>query len=128
LRIPRQGVPASERGLPADFNHDGSVDAADLVQWQLGFGAANVATHMQGDANSDGAVDGADFLIWQRQLGAGWTAAASVPESTALAMALTIAAAAFWPLRTVRRHGTVVGQFNAARALEHGVVLNSIAH
>ncbi|MCC6493458.1 MAG: hypothetical protein IT424_10590 [Pirellulales bacterium] len=54
----------------ADFNEDGAVDAADLVQWQAHVGNPSGtagASHAQGDANGDRAVDGLDFLLWQRQ-------------------------------------------------------------
>jgi hypothetical protein len=87
---------------PGDFNGDGQVDAADLVQWQGDFGVNSLS-----DANHDGQTDGADFLWWQRQLGNGVPAAATattaaVPEPAA-AMLVTMAAAAICKQR--RRPG-----------------------
>jgi T5SS/PEP-CTERM-associated repeat protein len=48
----------------ADFDNDGDVDGADLVQWQGDFGVNGLS-----DADNDGDSDGADFLAWQQQLG-----------------------------------------------------------
>jgi autotransporter-associated beta strand protein len=86
----------------ADFNGDGFVDAADLAQWQLGFGtdisALNFSeAHALGDADLDGDVDGADFLSVQQQFGAAPPLApvtAAVPEPAA-AMLMCLAASAF---------------------------------
>ena len=50
--------------LPADFNGNGTVDAADLTQWQSDYGVNG-----DSDADGDGDSDGRDFLIWQRQFG-----------------------------------------------------------
>ncbi|MBX3426771.1 MAG: hypothetical protein KF688_13915 [Pirellulales bacterium] len=67
--------------LEADFNQDGSVDAADLAAWQGAYG--------------DGARDGSDFLTWQRQYnGASATAStAAVPEPAAWGLAAVAGAA-----------------------------------
>jgi T5SS/PEP-CTERM-associated repeat protein len=74
--------------LAADFDENGTVNAADLTKWKAGFGTAVGAMHMQGDANVDGRVDGSDFLIWQRQLGgvAVEDATIGVPEPSALSL------------------------------------------
>lgn len=50
----------------ADFDADGSVDAADLATWEENYGLQS-AGQADGDANGNQAVDGADFLVWQRQ-------------------------------------------------------------
>jgi len=63
-----------------DFNRDGAIDSADLIQWQGDFGQT-----ARSDADNDGDTDGADFLAWQRQLGGG-PAAAVVPEPATLAL------------------------------------------
>ncbi|HEX6964074.1 MAG TPA: NPCBM/NEW2 domain-containing protein, partial [Lacipirellula sp.] len=56
--------------LVGDFDHDGSVDGADLVdQWKPGFGASGGVIPIAGDADADGDVDGRDFLTWQRHVG-----------------------------------------------------------
>jgi uncharacterized membrane protein len=66
-----------------DFTGDLAVTAADLANWQAGFGTTG-AMRSQGDANYDGRVDGADFLVWQRQLGSNFGPPAQpVPESAA---------------------------------------------
>jgi hypothetical protein len=69
--------------LPADFNHDNQVNAADLAVWKTSFGNGAGA-----DADGDGDSDGGDFLVWQRQLGmsSGAAAAATVPEPSVLVL------------------------------------------
>lgn len=75
----------------ADFNGDGTVDGADLLAWQRGFGGA--PTLANGNANGDGAVDAADLAIWKGQFGASSTAvAAAVPEPCSLLLAFSAAA------------------------------------
>jgi hypothetical protein len=69
----------------ADFNKDGRVDAADLVQWRRDYGSNYLS-----DADNDGDSDGADLLVWQRQLGSSLSAipaAGAVPEPSAAALA-----------------------------------------
>jgi hypothetical protein len=79
--------------LPADFDGDGTVDAADLAQWQNGFSLGTA----DGDADGDMDTDGADFLVWQQQQGLSVTpplasaAATSVPEPASLALSLSAA-------------------------------------
>jgi autotransporter-associated beta strand protein len=85
--------------LPADFNEDGTVDAADLTLWQGGYGAEGAATHGQGDADGDLDVDGEDFLVWQRTLGSvqeaqGATGAVPEPAAATLLIACGLTAAA----------------------------------
>src|SRR5262249_55211067 len=80
---------------PADFNHDGVIDAADLTQWQGDFGQND-----ESDADHDGDSDGADFLAWQQHIGSGTSsssAQAPVPEPTTLA--LLMIAAISWRAR-----------------------------
>ncbi len=81
----------------ADFNGNGTVDAADYTVWRDNFGSTN-ATNALGDADGDSDVDGADFLAWQQQFGtsAGATQSntGSVPEPSGLALGLSAAAAA----------------------------------
>ncbi|BBO35641.1 beta strand repeat-containing protein [Lacipirellula parvula] len=71
--------------LPADFNDDGFVNAADLDIWKQAYG-----TTTAGDANGDNVTDGADFLAWQRQFGTTPVAAAAVavPEPATLSTIL----------------------------------------
>jgi hypothetical protein len=85
---------------PADFNHSGSVNSADLAVWKGAYGA-----NLNGNADGDSDTDGNDFLIWQRQLGAASsvTAAASIPEpATAALLFFGATVQATW-LRAFRR-------------------------
>ncbi len=50
-----------------DLTGDGLVDIADLDEWRVQGGAANLPSgnpYLPGDANLDGAVDASDFNIW----------------------------------------------------------------
>jgi hypothetical protein len=69
----------------ADFDQDGDVDGADLVQWQGDFGV-----NADSDANNDVDSDGADFIAWQQQLGSApiTSALIAIPEPAALALAV----------------------------------------
>ncbi len=51
----------------ADFNLDGTVDAADYTVWRDSLGASS--TNPSGDANGDGTVDVADYVEWRSQFG-----------------------------------------------------------
>ena len=69
----------------ADFDNDGDVDGADLMEW-----ASDYGQNAGSDADEDGDSDGTDFLVWQRTLGTGVPALAAraVPEpSTCLLLA-----------------------------------------
>jgi hypothetical protein len=66
----------------ADFNADGTVDGADFLIWQAGFGPSGSLT--SGDANNDSIVDSADLAVWTAQFGTPPTPVASVPEPAAL--------------------------------------------
>jgi T5SS/PEP-CTERM-associated repeat protein len=91
--------------FPADFNGDGNVNSADLVNWKAGFGTSTGAAHSQGDADNDHDSDGADFLAWQRQFNGAPPALATadpVPEPAALLLAL--ATLALTPSRMQNPH------------------------
>lgn len=71
--------------LAADFDDNGSVNAADLAIWR---GAYGVPGNVAGNADGDNDTDGADFLVWQRERGSGpLQGAAAVPEPCGLALA-----------------------------------------
>ena len=76
--------------LAADFNLDGVVDGADLLNWQEGYGTMQDAYFMWGDADRDGDVDGSDYLTWQRSITAETIAASSiaVPEPSTVVLLL----------------------------------------
>ncbi len=66
----------------ADFNYDGAVDDADLLQWRGDFGLNG-----DSDADGDGDSDLADLLIWQTTYDIGTlNQLASVPEPGTLSM------------------------------------------
>ena len=72
----------------ADFNNDGTVDGADFLVWQRGFGTGS--NNGTGDANGSGGVDGADLAIWKTQFGAAPPAigaVGAVPEPAAALLA-----------------------------------------
>ena len=50
-----------------DLTDDGLVTAADLDEWRVVGGAANLPSgnpYLEGDADLDGAVDAQDFIVW----------------------------------------------------------------
>jgi hypothetical protein len=85
-------------GIPADFDNDGDVDAADLGQWRTAYGINAV-----GDADGDGDSDGNDLMIWQRNVGVDLTpavpAGAAVPEPAGAALVAMMIAALAAPVR-----------------------------
>jgi hypothetical protein len=82
--------------LPADFNHDGTVNGPDLATWRSAFRLTAA-----GNADGDGDSDGNDFLLWQRTLGqhSAGAASGSVPEPGCAALA----AASAWGLALLKR-------------------------
>jgi hypothetical protein len=78
------GSPGTDGLAPADFDGDGEVDGADLVNWKNGFGPGGSPGRAQGNADGDGDVDGADFLLWQQSVtgGAALAASGSMLEAT----------------------------------------------
>jgi Dockerin type I domain len=104
----RYKVDAWAHQLPwADFNGNGSVDAADYSIWQQNFGM-NVAAGTNGDANGDGVVDATDYALWRSQLGQSDTSlggsSAAVPEPGTLALLILGAAPLNIITSTLRRH------------------------
>jgi len=67
----------------ADFNSDGTVDAADYSIWRDSLGQV-VAAGELGDANFDGHVDGADYSIWRQQFGTSPGAGAHLGSAAAI--------------------------------------------
>ena len=66
-----------------DYNNDGTVDGADFLAWQRGFGSS-VTPGSGADGSGNGVVDAADLTIWKGGFGnataAVGSAAAAVPE------------------------------------------------
>jgi MprA protease rhombosortase-interaction domain-containing protein len=87
----------------ADFNNDGTIDAADWVAWRKFNPMASGATQTTGDANGDGDNDAADEALWTTTFGQaspGAGGGGAVPEPSTVAM-LMIGLAAF----AARRRG-----------------------
>jgi hypothetical protein len=93
----------------ADFDQDGDVDGADLLQWQRGVGVGT--TQVAGDADGDGSVDGDDLAIWKSQFaGAGTASAATaVPEPAGWIVAAGLAGAVQSLDRRRRNHEGTTG-------------------
>ncbi len=53
----------------ADFNLDGTVDAADYTVWRDSLGTSSSSSSPIGDANGDGTVDTTDYAEWRAQFG-----------------------------------------------------------
>ena len=68
--------------LEADYNSDGTVNAADYTVWRDNYGATGNDPYNLGDGDGDGDTDGADFLTWQRQFGMTLDDLASSPASS----------------------------------------------
>src|SRR5690606_424638 len=49
----------------ADFDGNLTVDGADFLAWQRGFGASS-AGRSDGDSNADGVVDASDLAAWMQ--------------------------------------------------------------
>jgi hypothetical protein len=71
-------VPAA---MPGDYNHDGSVDAADYVVWRKTLGQTEAGLAADGDGS--GAVDQADYDLWRENFGAIVTNSTHAAESAA---------------------------------------------
>jgi hypothetical protein len=92
--------------LLGDYNHDGSVDAADYSVWRDTL-HANVAPYSGADSSGNGVVDQADYGVWRAHFGqtlpppgtgSGATAARALVES----VAPPAAAASSLPARSAR--------------------------
>jgi hypothetical protein len=52
--------------LSGDYNHNGTVDAADFVVWRETFGSTTV---LDADGDGDGKVDQFDYVVWRYTFG-----------------------------------------------------------
>lgn len=120
---------AGVMAINADYNYDGTVDAADYVVWRQTLG--EFGTFQLADGNGDGVVTTADFNVWRAAFGAssinasGSTAEVlAVPEPTML----MLMAAMFWllfaPIARNRENGThfVESVWRASRRLGNAKV------
>jgi hypothetical protein len=88
-------------GLPGDYDHDGTVDAADYVVWRDSLGMSG---DIAADGNEDNVVDGDDFALWRENFGR----TESSGLSTTTAIAVPEPATLIWFLFAAR--GVVVGR------------------
>jgi hypothetical protein len=78
--------------VPADYNQNGIVDAADYTVWRDTLG--QMGTGLAADGNGNGMIDGGDYTVWTTHFGehagSGSSANANVavPEPTTLWMLL----------------------------------------
>jgi hypothetical protein len=77
----------------ADFNGDGTVNAADYTVWRDSKGT-NVTPGEQGDADFNGQVDQQDYIIWKQQFGTSPDAGGGAGAGDAAVESLAPAAAA----------------------------------
>jgi hypothetical protein len=92
----------------ADFNGNGTVDAADYVVWRNNLGVMGTGTQATGDANADMNVNQADYDAWRATFGTdvpGGGLASSVPEPSS---GIVILVGALTMLATIRRVQRVV--------------------
>jgi hypothetical protein len=87
-------IPAGGTGFPqllpqilvGDYNHDGTVNAADYTVWRNSVGTANLAA----DGNGDRVIDRADLLVWKNNYGnrggVGSLHLAPIPEPAAIVL------------------------------------------
>jgi cyclophilin family peptidyl-prolyl cis-trans isomerase len=88
--------------VAADYNKDGTVDAADYTVWRDNLGKT-VTPFTNGDGNGDGKVDATDYSIWRNNYGetagassgSGATSGHAVPEPTSLVLLSLVGVALF---------------------------------
>ena len=76
------------RGVPGDYDGDGSVGLSDYDVWSTSYGSSGPFA----DGNEDGVVDAADYTVWRDLFGAQSTAAVPAPEPSGI---FIVAVAAF---------------------------------
>jgi hypothetical protein len=98
--------PISPVSSAGDFDEDGDVDGADLLEWQRNIGA--MGADLPADGNRNGIVDLADLDLWRQNFsptsGAPPAASQSVPEPAGSTLLLTAAALA-WRVDRRRCYG-----------------------
>lgn len=65
----------------ADYNHNGSVDAADYILWRKTLNAS-VPNGTGADGNGDGTINLADYNLWRSHFGSASGAGASLSSSS----------------------------------------------
>jgi autotransporter-associated beta strand protein len=75
-------------GLMGDYNHNGTVDAADYTLWRDTLGST---TNLAADGNANGVIDSGDYDVWkmhfgEQVLGSGASASQNVPEPATISL------------------------------------------
>jgi hypothetical protein len=93
--------PIEPSGPPGDYNHDGTVDAADYTVWRDSLGRSDLLPYSGADGSGDGIVGPEDYDVWKSHYGepggsgSGAIANTAVPEPSALALLLVGLLAAY---------------------------------
>lgn len=80
--------------VPGDYNHNGTVDAADYTVWRNSYGQTGSGLDADGDGNEQ--IDEGDYTVWKMHFGessgsgASAGASAAVPEPTASVLTLIV--------------------------------------
>ncbi len=53
--------------IPGDYNHNGSVEAADYVVWRNTLGQVGAGLAADGDGNQQ--IDAGDYVVWKLHFG-----------------------------------------------------------
>jgi hypothetical protein len=92
--------------MAGDYDHNGTVDAADYLVWRNTLGQSG--SSLAADGNRNGAVDTGDYNLWGANFGRTFASAAatgqtSVPIPEPSSLAITLAAVAW--IGALRRSG-----------------------
>lgn len=71
-----------------DYDASGSVDGADFLAWQRGFGGSATPAGSGADGDGSGAIDSGDLSVWAEHFGEGSAGGALVDAAVALAVSM----------------------------------------
>jgi hypothetical protein len=107
-------------GVPGDYNHNGTVDAADYVVWRDTL--SQTGSGLAADGNGDQLIDADDYAVWATNFGqtAGSTlTSGAIPEPTSRIMLIAGMALAGRMLFR-RRNSAGTASTSARDALAYG--------